>query len=111
MGEDEPQRKLFTELFRVSYPGHPYGRPIIGWRESVQAMGRADILSYFNEHYTPANMAVVLVGDFDEERVQELLTERLTWPASRPQAGDGAAQAGKRADGRSRRQRRADHSR
>ena len=23
MGEDDPQRKLFTELFRVSYPGHP----------------------------------------------------------------------------------------
>jgi zinc protease len=31
MGEDDPQRRLFKELFSASYPGHPYGRPIIGY--------------------------------------------------------------------------------
>jgi len=90
MGEDDPQRKLFTELFRVSYPGHPYGRPIIGYRESVSAIGRSDILSYFKEHYTPPNMAVVVVGDFDEERVRDLLDRHLTWQVEQSGAGKAA---------------------
>ncbi len=90
MGEDDPQRKLFTELFRVSYPGHPYGRPIIGYRESVSAIGRSDILSYFKEHYTPPNMAVVVVGDFDEERVRDLLDQQLTWQVEQSEAGKTA---------------------
>ena len=91
MGEDDPQRKLFTELFRVSYPGHPYGRPIIGYRESVSAIGRSDILSYFKEHYTPPNMAVVVVGDFDEERVRDLLDRHLTWQVEQARSGRGGA--------------------
>jgi zinc protease len=96
MGEDDPQRKLFTELFRISYPGHPYGRPIIGWRESVSAIGRSDILSYFKEHYTPPNMAVVLVGDYDEDGVRGLLDERLAWQAVQAQAVEAAQAAGSR---------------
>ncbi len=87
MGEDDPQRKLFTELFRVSYPDHPYGRPIIGYRESVSAIDRTDILSYFKEHYTPSNMAVVVVGDFDERRVRDLLDRHLNWQAEEKGAG------------------------
>jgi zinc protease len=90
MGEDDPQRKLFTELFRVSYPDHPYGRPIIGYRESVSAIDRTDILSYFKEHYTPPNMAVVVVGDFDEQRVRDLIDRHLTWQVDQAAADRGA---------------------
>ena len=81
MGEDDPQRKLFNELFSASYPDHPYGRPIIGYRESVLSIGRSHIVSYFREHYTPGRMAVVVVGDFEGERVRELLNRQLSGPA------------------------------
>lgn len=67
MGEDDPHRKLFKELFQMSYEGHPYGRPIIGYEETVKHIGRDDILAYFREHYRPENMAVVITGDFDKE--------------------------------------------
>jgi zinc protease len=78
MGEDEPQRKLFKEVFAAAYPKHPYGRPIIGFEETVSRMTRADILSYYRAHYTPDNMSVVLVGDFDEKRVRQLLEEEFS---------------------------------
>ncbi len=71
MGEDDPQRKLFNELFSVSYNGHPYGRPIIGFEETVKSVTRTDILDYYKAHYTPDNMAVVIVGDFDEKTTKE----------------------------------------
>ncbi len=80
MGEDDPQRKLFKELFSASYPGNPYGRPIIGYRESVLGITRDDLLAYYRQHYTPDNMALVIVGDFDEQKVQDLLQKQLSGP-------------------------------
>jgi zinc protease len=73
MGEDDPQRKLFKELFSVSYDGHPYGRPIIGFEETVRKVSPEDIRMYFREHYTPDNMAIVITGDFDREKTREIL--------------------------------------
>lgn len=72
MGEDDPHRKLFKELFSMSYEGHPYGRPIIGFEETVQHISRTDIISYFQQHYTPENMAIVITGDFDQEKAREI---------------------------------------
>ncbi|OPY68506.1 MAG: putative zinc protease AlbF [Syntrophorhabdus sp. PtaU1.Bin002] len=74
MGEDDPQRKLFKELFAVSYDGHPYGRPIIGFEDTVRKISREDIRRYFREHYTPDNMAVVITGDFDGKKAKKILT-------------------------------------
>ncbi len=73
MGEDHPQRKLFKELFSVSYKGLPYGRPIIGFEETVSGTQRPDITAYFKSHYAIDNMAVVIVGDFDEKKGRALL--------------------------------------
>jgi zinc protease len=78
MGEDDPHRKLFKELFAASYPAHPYGRPVIGFAESVSAATRSDIVGYYRSHYTPDNMAVVVVGDFDEQRVKDLLDQQFS---------------------------------
>ncbi|OPY72429.1 MAG: putative zinc protease AlbF [Syntrophorhabdus sp. PtaU1.Bin058] len=77
MGEDEPQRKLFKELFSVSYDGLPYGRPIIGYTETVSSITRQDILTYFAAHYTPDNMTVVVCGDFDEKKARSLIKEYM----------------------------------
>jgi zinc protease len=77
MGEDDPQRKLFNELFSVSYQGHPYGRPVIGFNETVKSITRADIVDYYKGHYTPDNMTVVIVGDFDETMTKEIIRKTL----------------------------------
>lgn len=75
MGEDDPHRKLFKELFSMSYEGHPYGRPIIGFEETVKNISRDDILRYFSEHYTLDNMAVVIAGDFDEKKARKIISK------------------------------------
>ena len=99
MGEDDPQRKLFKELFSASYPRHPYGRPIIGFTESVSGMKRSDILSYYKAHYTPDNMSIVVVGDFDEHKVKELLGQVFPGTADRgafPEKGKGSMAGSKK---------------
>ncbi len=86
MGEDHPQRKLFKELFSLSYEGHPYGRPVIGFEQTVSAALRPDIANYFSEYYTTDNMLVVVVGDFDEPKGKELLEKAFSGLGARPRA-------------------------
>lgn len=73
MGEDDPQRKLFKELFSGSYKGSPYGRPVIGYEETVRGITRDKISSYFNDHYRPDNMFLVIVGDVEKEAAEGLI--------------------------------------
>ena len=99
MGEDDTQRKLFKELFSVAYQGQPYGRPVIGFEETVKAMTRPAIVKYYKSHYTPENMTVVVVGDFDEETVKKSVEKAFggmkkglakKLPASSTKKGSGA---------------------
>jgi zinc protease len=99
MGEDDPQRKLFKELFSLSYAGHPYGRPVIGFQETVAAATREDILRYFARHYRPENIVAVIVGDFDSEQAKELLADQFAVKSEMsPQPAWKAAKATKGRD-------------
>ncbi len=89
MGEDDPQRKLFNELFSISYQGHPYGRPVIGFNETVKGIMRTDILGYYKAHYTPHNMTFVIVGDFDEKKTKE--TIRKTFGTKKGKVSQGSS--------------------
>ena len=96
MGEDEPQRKLFKELFSLSYHGELYGRPVIGFAETVEKITRKDIVEYFRSHYIPGNMTVVIAGDFDKGEAKKLIEEHLSEksdmkkPARRHITNDGS---------------------
>ncbi|MCX7856970.1 MAG: insulinase family protein [Deltaproteobacteria bacterium] len=72
MKEDDPWRKLYNELFMLSYANHPYGRPIIGFPETVNNLTREDILAYFNDHYIPERTVIVIVGDFNLTLAKDL---------------------------------------
>jgi len=77
MGEDDPQRKLFKELFSTSYREHPYGRPIIGYEDTVKSINRDEILNYFKKYYVPDNMAIVIAGDFDPKTADVLIKKHF----------------------------------
>jgi len=62
---DIPERQLSWDVMKLSYKKHPYGRPIIGYEKTIRAFTRQDILRYMDKWYTPENMVLVAVGDFD----------------------------------------------
>lgn len=78
MGEDDPQRKLFKELFSLSYHGQAYGKPVIGFTNTVEKISRQDIVEYFRSHYVPSNHTVVITGDFDKTMAHKLMAEYLS---------------------------------
>jgi zinc protease len=88
--EDDPEKFLDRRLAEVAYQGHPYGRPILGTPELIEALTRDGLNTYYKKHYIPRSMAVVVVGPVKPGQVRELVTQtfgRLGGPPSaRPPA-------------------------
>lgn len=73
MVEDTPDdlvHELFTQHF---WEGHPLARPILGSRETVEALTRDTILRYFDDAYVGRNMVIAAAGNVDHARVRELV--------------------------------------
>ncbi len=65
MNEDDPGRVVWKALFREAYRVHPYGRPVIGYADTIRKTTRDDLVSYFSNYYYPGNMVLVIAGDVD----------------------------------------------
>jgi zinc protease len=49
-------------LWQELYPSHPYGRPVFGFLEDLQALTAADMQDFFDRFYRPDRMAIIVVG-------------------------------------------------
>jgi zinc protease len=88
--QDDPEKFLGRRLSEDAYRTHPYGRPILGTREFVQALTRDRLAAYYTKHYIPRNMVLVVVGPLTPAQVRPLAAAtfgRLAGPPStRPPA-------------------------
>jgi predicted Zn-dependent peptidase/DMSO/TMAO reductase YedYZ heme-binding membrane subunit len=97
--EDDPERYLTRRVTEAAYPAHPYGRPILGTREVVQALTRETLTAFYRKHYVPKNMVLVVVGPVKQadvraiaERTMGQLNERAArrpTPPPLPRIGRG----------------------
>jgi zinc protease len=65
---------LFDEII---YAGHPYQRPEEGYEETVQAINREDLAKFYQEHYGPRGMVIVIVGAVDPDEAVDAITKTL----------------------------------
>lgn len=73
MNEDNPSRVVGKALFREAYREHPYGRPVIGYVNTIKNTTRDDLLSYFRRWYVPGNMVLVIAGGVDPKASRPLV--------------------------------------
>jgi predicted Zn-dependent peptidase len=86
MVEDTPDdlvHELFTQHF---WEGHPLARPILGSRETVEALNRDTLLKYFEGAYVASNLIVAAAGNLDHARVRGLVQEAFADLASSGEA-------------------------
>jgi zinc protease len=67
--EDNPRALLYEALNATSFSAAPYRRPVVGWMSDLEAMTPEDVRSFYKRWYTPANAAVIVVGDVDARQV------------------------------------------
>lgn len=87
--DDMPSRRASREMFSLAYRHHPYRRPVIGYPETVRSFTREDVWSFYERFYTPDNIVLVVVGDFDEDlarrRIESLWSSVARRRGERPQ--------------------------
>lgn len=66
--------RLLAALFSA---GHPYARSIGGSHQSLGTLGKADVDAFAKAHYRPDNMTLLVVGNVDLDRAEDLLADSL----------------------------------
>lgn len=87
--QDNPASRAVEALLGLLYSGaHPYGRPLKGTVEALEAIRRDDIVSFHREHVRPSTLSLAIVGDVPPERAVDRSRATLdSWesaPARRP---------------------------
>ncbi len=70
----EPAYDAFLERF---FPGHPYGRPILGTVEHLKRPSLRAMREHFEKWYVANNMALILSGDFDSEAILPIIEDKF----------------------------------
>jgi len=71
--EDDPNSHMFEELSAAALRLHPYRNPVIGWMQDLQHLTIRDVRAFYKQHYVPANVVVVVVGDVDFSHVRKVV--------------------------------------
>ncbi len=90
--------ELERDVRRALYPGSTLGQRVIGEDASLDAIGRAELLAYYQAHYTPSNATLIVVGRVEPEQIGALAEryfagfaagERVAPPAAAPATPPG----------------------
>ena len=87
--EEDPGTVASRVLARLVYPGHPYGVPVEGTRESVARLTRDDVVKFYAQQVRPDTTVVAVVGAVTVDEARREITARLgAWarPAGAPQS-------------------------
>jgi len=90
--DNSPVGQLIEKYLQVAFTEHPYRRPVIGYPEDFANLTRKDIQDFFKEHYTPANLTAVVVGDVDPAQVREYARQYWERVPNAPSAAKNGAQ-------------------
>lgn len=92
-----PELKMEEELLRTAFTAHTYRHTTLGFYDDIKAMptGYTYAQQFHKRWYTPDNTLLVIVGDFDDGKVMDLVKQsygdwtgkaaKITVPVEPPQ--------------------------
>lgn len=82
---DNDGRKMFYAMMPNLFPTHNYGQQTtIGTIQHLKNPSITAIKNFYNIYYVPNNMALVMVGDFNETDIIKKIDEAFTWWKPKP---------------------------
>ena len=73
--KDSPHSQSSDLLFSTLYLKHPYRHPILGYTHNIQRLTPRQIVKYYQSHYFPENITLVVAGDFDSMDMKPAIEE------------------------------------
>jgi zinc protease len=78
--EEEPEEYGSDAFYKLFFPDHPYGHPVVGYTEAVNSITKQDLLEFYQKYYAPNNCFIVAVGDFSRlELLEKIKTKFGRW--------------------------------
>lgn len=84
MYEGEPWDALELAVNRELYGDHPYGRPVLGPREDLAAIGAHELAAFHQHYYRPGNGILVVAGKMGDEALTAVESTLGSFPDSAP---------------------------
>jgi len=81
---NNPEARLSEQMMAALYLNHPYGRPVIGWHQEIEKLGREDALAFYRRFYAPNNAILVIAGDVDVNEIRPLVEATFAKVAAQP---------------------------
>ncbi len=69
--KDSPADDVYDQFEESLFAGHPLGRSILGTPASVRKITGKELKRFTQERFTPENMALAIVADIDEKKLEE----------------------------------------
>jgi zinc protease len=81
--DKQPDVKARLVLHELIFGKHPYGRPALGFVNTVKALTPASCAEYYQRAFLPNNTLMAIVGDFDSaQMVEEIKALTAGWQRS-----------------------------
>lgn len=90
--ENSPRGQIYLELMQKLYADTPYGRSVIGDIPDLKSVSREQIHQYFKRFYAPNNVTLVIAGDVDPDKTEELVRQRFGGIPSSPSVNESHQQ-------------------
>ncbi len=84
--DNDPQSLMREQMEAALCLSHPYGRPVIGWSEEVHHIGRVEAQDFYQHHYAPNNVILVVAGDVTPQDVKAAAEAEYGKVPARPTA-------------------------
>ena len=81
---DTPKSAIIRQLYGLVFLDHPYGRPVLGTPETMNAANRDKLKAFNRQYYTPENMALMVVGPIDPRAIRAMVDATF---GKRPKTG------------------------
>ena len=77
MVKDTPDDEIYDIISELVNRGNPLARSVLGTPESLSGIDRDRMVAYYKEHYTRDGIVIAAAGNFDEDRIIEMFSEKM----------------------------------
>jgi zinc protease len=71
--QDNARSALVRQLYSMVFAGDPYGRPVLGTRETMTAATQERLRAFNRQYYTPENITLVVAGPVEPAAVRTMV--------------------------------------
>ncbi|MBI4737715.1 MAG: insulinase family protein, partial [candidate division NC10 bacterium] len=74
--EEDNLEFIKQEFYARLFSGHPYGRPVLGTRETIHAIAPAEVREFHRTHFTADRVVVAVTGPVQPRQVASFIAGR-----------------------------------